>query len=88
MSEPNPQLEYETPPAKSAEWGRQITKWTILMTFIVGAVGLFGGMVAGMILWPESNMAPTLGIFFTGPIGVVAGLISGLIIGIRKERRS
>lgn len=33
-----------------------------------------------MILTPEANQGPMLGIFIIGPLGVIAGAIAGLVL--------
>jgi hypothetical protein len=45
-------------------------KWVL----ILGGFGFFAGFVGPMILAPDANQGPLLGIFYTGPIGFVAGL--------------
>ncbi len=44
---------------------------------LLGLIGFIGGYVGPMILSPESNQGPLLGIFITGPIGVVIGAVAG-----------
>jgi hypothetical protein len=39
-----------------------------------------GGFLGPMILAPEANQGPLLGIFITGPLGLVVGAIAGAII--------
>ncbi len=46
-------------------------RWVV----ILGLVGFLVGFIGPMILSPESNQGPLLGIFITGPIGVLGGLI-------------
>ncbi|MBC7781731.1 MAG: hypothetical protein H7125_16680, partial [Proteobacteria bacterium] len=36
------------------------------------------GFVGPILVVPEANQGPLLGIFFTGPLGVVVGLVWGL----------
>jgi uncharacterized protein YneF (UPF0154 family) len=38
------------------------------------------GFVGPVILSPESNQGPLLGIFITGPLGIVLGIILGFIL--------
>ncbi len=49
--------------------------WALAMGVVGGAAGFFGPM----ILDPEANQGPLLGIFITGPGGALAGLMLGLI---------
>lgn len=44
---------------------------------LFGLVGFLGGFVGPMILAPDANQGPMLGIFITGPGGVVLGTIAG-----------
>jgi hypothetical protein len=52
---------------------------------IVGGIGFAAGFFGPIILTPDSNQGPLLGIFITGPIGFVVGLIYGII---REWKRS
>jgi hypothetical protein len=54
---------------------------------LVGRVAKFFGFVGPLILWPENNLGPLMGIFLTGPLGFVGGAVIGLCIGLAKERR-
>jgi hypothetical protein len=42
-----------------------------------GLIGFLGGYVGPILLTPDSNQGPLLGIFITGPGGVVLGAIAG-----------
>ena len=44
-----------------------------------GAIGFCLGFFGPILLSPQSNQGPLLGIFFTGPIGFVIGIIAGWI---------
>lgn len=46
---------------------------------LLGGIGFIGGYVGPMILAPEANQGPLLGIFVTGPGGVVFGAIAGAL---------
>jgi hypothetical protein len=48
---------------------------------IMGSLAFAGGFVGPMILMPESNQGPLVGIFFTGPVGFVIGYLSGIVYG-------
>jgi hypothetical protein len=58
---------------------------TMAWAGIVGAVGFCGGFFGPMVLAPEANQGPLLGLFITGPLGFVAGAIGGLIHGLRRR---
>jgi len=57
-----------------------------------GAVGLgfisfLAGFVGPIILTPEANQGPLLGIFITGPLGTIVGGIIGAIYGAVRQPR-
>jgi len=45
----------------------------------LGAVGLAAGFLGPLILNPESNIGPVIGILISGPLGAIAGAILGAI---------
>jgi len=49
--------------------------WALAMGAVGGAAGFFGPM----ILSPDANQGPMLGLFITGPGGAVAGAILGVV---------
>jgi hypothetical protein len=53
--------------------------------FVLGGIGFCAGFFGPMILWPESNQGPLLGIFFTGPIGVVVGAVWGYFYNLGQR---
>ena len=46
---------------------------------ILGGLGFIGGFVGPIILAPEANQGPLLGIFITGPIGFAVGVALGAV---------
>ena len=52
---------------------------------VVGGVGLVAGVLGPVILTPESNQGPLLGVLVTGPLGAVAGTLIGIVS--RRARR-
>lgn len=58
----------------------QVLKWAV----VVGAAGFALGFFGPMLLAPDANQGPMLGIFITGPLGAVAGAIGGYVAGIRR----
>jgi hypothetical protein len=54
-------------------------KRTLLASLIVGVVSFLAGFVGPIILHPDSNQGPLLGIFITGPAGFVLGGLSGFL---------
>ena len=53
----------------------------------LGIVGFLLGFVGPIILTPEANQGPMLGIFITGPGGFVLGLVGGAIMALRRPPR-
>jgi hypothetical protein len=53
---------------------------------IVGGISFLGGFVGPIILTPQANQGPLVGIFITGPIGFVLGIIIGYIHSIFRHR--
>ena len=52
---------------------------------IVGAIGFVAGFFGPLILAPDANQGPLLGIFITGPLGAVVGAIGGLVYALRRR---
>jgi hypothetical protein len=49
---------------------------------ILGAVGFAAGFFGPMVLNPESNLGPIIGILYSGPGGAIAGAALGAILGM------
>lgn len=49
---------------------------------VLGIVGFLSGFVGPMLLAPDANQGPMLGIFITGPGGAVLGAVLGSIVGM------
>jgi len=47
---------------------------------LVGGIGFIGGFVGPILLMPEANQGPLLGIFITGPLGLIIGLLLGITV--------
>lgn len=60
----------------------------LMGAILLRAVGFVGGFFGPMLLAPEANQGPMLGLFFTGPLGFVAGAILGAIYGVQRRRIS
>jgi hypothetical protein len=56
--------------------------------FVLGGIGFCAGFFGPMILWPESNQGPLLGILVTGPLGVVVGAVWGYLYSVGKRATS
>jgi hypothetical protein len=59
--------------------GRGVVATAFRWALLVGAIGFCGGFFGSMILTPEANQGPLLGIFITGPLGFLAGAIFGAV---------
>ena len=51
---------------------------------ILGGLGFVAGFFGPMILAPEANQGPMLGLLITGPSGVVIGAIAGAVYAMRR----
>ena len=45
---------------------------------LFGLSGFLAGFVGPMVLNPESNIGPLVGVLFSGPAGVVIGRVAGI----------
>lgn len=54
----------------------------ITWAFVLGGVGFAAGFFGPMVLAPESDLGPVIGILFTGPGGAVAGLALGALLAV------
>jgi len=59
----------------------------LLGSSILGGIGFIGGFFGPLILAPEANQGPLLGIFITGPLGAILGGIVGALVGWWRNRR-
>lgn len=64
--------------------GSRILTWTLVTGAVCFALGFFGPI----ILAPDANQGPLLGIFITGPLGLVLGLTIGIIREMRGSSQS
>lgn len=51
---------------------------------VLGSIGFLCGFVGPIVLAPESNQGPMLGLFITGPTGVLLGAILGVVAGAAR----
>jgi hypothetical protein len=59
----------------------------LLGAAIFGAIGFAAGFFGPMILSPDANQGPLLGIFITGPIGGLIGAFAGVFYWFFKGRK-
>jgi hypothetical protein len=57
---------------------RKLIGISLLTGLIIGIISFLAGFVVPLLLTPEANQGPLLGIFFTGPIGFAAGVLLGI----------
>jgi uncharacterized membrane protein YeaQ/YmgE (transglycosylase-associated protein family) len=58
---------------------------TVLRWFgVLGIVGFLCGFIGPMVLAPDANQGPMLGIFITGPTGALLGAVLGVAAGLAK----
>ena len=55
---------------------------------VLGGIGFCAGFFGPMVLAPDSNQGPLLGIFITGPLGLLAGAVAGYVRGLGRRRVS
>jgi hypothetical protein len=58
---------------------RGVVGRAIRPALIVGGIGFAAGFFGPILLTPEANQGPLLGIFITGPIGFLIGLLYGVL---------
>lgn len=56
---------------------RGLVESVVAGALVTGVVGFVIGFVGPMIVAPDANQGPMLGIFITGPLGVVLGALGG-----------
>jgi len=62
---------------------RTILKWGV----VLGIIGFLGGFLGPMILTPDANQGPMLGIFITGPLGFLTGAAIGTALVMWRSFR-
>lgn len=73
--------------AFGARW-RDIVRRALGPAVVLGGIGFAAGFFGPMILRPEANQGPLLGIFITGPAGFVLGLLYGVVRAWRNSGSS
>lgn len=58
-----------------------------MWTLAVGLTGFLCGFGGPMILAPESNQGPLVGLFLTGPVGAVLGVVLGTVMRLLRVRQ-
>ncbi len=65
-------------PGASPPWLRSL-RMIVGTALVLGVVGFVLGFFGPMLLAPQANQGPMLGIFITGPVGFLAGLVIGIV---------
>jgi len=52
-------------------------RFTVIGGLVLGGIGFAAGFFGPIVLTPEANQGPLLGIFITGPLGFVLGTVIG-----------
>ena len=68
----------------TAEGSGSVAVMSGLGAVILGGLGFVLGFFGPMILAPQANQGPLLGLFITGPAGVVIGAIAGAVYAKRR----
>jgi hypothetical protein len=63
---------------------RGFARYLVMGAGIVGVVGFVSGFFLPIILSPDANQGPLLGLFITGPGGGLLGLAVGLVAGLLR----
>jgi len=66
---------------------RERMRFTVLCGIVLGGIGFIAGFIGPILLAPEANQGPLLGIFVTGPAGFVLGVAIGWIYGRLRRGR-
>ena len=59
-----------------------VVRVSLRWALILGAVGFAAGFFGPMVLNPEANLGPIIGILYSGPGGAIAGAVLGAIFGL------
>jgi cbb3-type cytochrome oxidase subunit 1 len=61
---------------------KSIIKAMLRGALLFGLVGIFVGAVVAMIVWPDSNLGPPVGMVYGLFWGVVTGAVLGFVFGV------
>ncbi len=60
--------------------------FTVAGAMIIGGISFAVGFFGPIVLTPDANQGPLLGIFYTGPLGFFAGAVIGALVGWLRTR--
>jgi hypothetical protein len=52
--------------------------------WLLGGVGFAVGFIGPLVIWPDANLGPLLGILFTGPAGFVLGALGAVLLRLGR----
>lgn len=58
-----------------------IVRTSLYWALVLGLTGFAAGFFGPMLINPEANIGPLVGLLFTGPGGAVGGLVLGALVG-------
>ncbi len=61
-------------------------KYALIGAMGLGGIAFIGGFIGPIILTPDANQGPLLGIFITGPLGFFAGALFGTLYSFIRVR--
>jgi len=73
--------------AFGARW-RGVVRRAVGPALLLGGIGFAVGFFGPMIVKPDANQGPLLGIFITGPGGFLIGLIYGVVRELKRSSSS
>jgi hypothetical protein len=68
----------------STSLARSVAYWAL----VIGGIGFVGGFFGPLLLNPDANQGPLLGILITGPAGLLLGAIGGLVHCLVQRKRA
>ena len=66
---------------------RRLILFSVATGLVIGAIALYGGTVWAHWRYPDSNLAPILGVIATGPVGYAVGAILGILLSTLIQHR-
>jgi hypothetical protein len=75
------------PAGRRMEAAMDILRTALKGGCLIGGIGFLAGFLGPMLLVPDANQGPMLGIFITGPLGFLLGLFSGGLLALIRRFR-
>ena len=66
----------------------RVLHYVAMGSLLTGSIGFVAGFFGPMLLTPEANQGPMLGIFITGPLGFIVGGAGGAWYGLSRRDRN